>query len=533
MTSKTAEKTQKAPRVRDEHGRYMKANDSIVLPQGEFEQINQALAVLSTENYKLSEALQNVEMMVDAKGWSPLYGYDHSGGLSLDQLHASSKQLREMVVGNPFVKRGNQLRNTYVLGDGVEFSAISTTGKAAKLTATVIAKMESPRAVRYLFGSDAMEELQTATFTDGNVYVIGDDLKGEIEQRVDISQITADWRNPDNPEEIWAYRRAWTRDPNANNPVTLVRWYFTDIFDGTRTTSIPHGGNNEPVMVGKTILDMRVNRQLGWAYGAPDALASLAWAKLYKEFLVNGYIMSRALAQFAYKVTAQSAQAGAVASLQVARKNEGGSAYVAAGGGDMTPMATAGKGYDFDSGRPLAAAIAAGFEVSTVALTGDSGSGGGTGSKEQALDTPARTMAVTRRRTWNEFWVRVFRYMGNTKKLTVTWSDLPDEQIQRRLQAWTLLDGTGLFSSEVVRDGMAGEMDIANPGEIPEGRMLPNNAKTLELQKPPAPEDNPDNPDGDDDGDGDSKPGAMPSKGTGQGKSTGKGSGLGNDHSTD
>lgn len=510
-------------RPRDENGRFMKSEQMVVLPPDDFQQMQQEMAELRTSNYKMSEDLVGVGRMIDERGWSPIYDYGSDGGLSLSQLRASSEQLRELVVGNPFVGRGAAVRSIYVWGAGVEFGAKNPVGSKAKTTPSLKTEVQKlvddVRNQRYIFGADAQLELERAAYTDGMVFALGDIAKKTFE-RVSLKQITADLRNPDNPEEVWAYRRVWTRDPNMPNPVQIVRWYYTDIYDGTRHANIKHGDKLEQVDRTKTIIDKKFNGQIGWALGVPDALAIIAWARLYREFLVNGYIMSKALAQLAYKATQATATGANTAAVQVAQRQQAGSTAVVGAGGNFEALPSAGKGYDFVSGHPLLAAMAAGVGVSEDALSAKGGSD---------LDSPSRASAAMRRRSWEEFFVRIFRFMGNTKKLRVIWHDLPDEQIQRRLQAWTLLHNSGLFAGQIVRDGLADAMQITEPGDIPDGYMLPNNEKSLNRADVDA-DGNPVDPGATGAG------GATAGTGQGQGgdgDTGGKGSGLGNDHSTD
>lgn len=536
MTTENAAKTVEK-RQRDDSGRFVKTSQAaptsteVVLSKDEFDGINLALAKLDTENHKMSERLLNVDLMIDQRGWSPLYNYGSDGGLTLDQLKASSIQLREMVIANPVVRRGSQLRIAHVMGSGIEFTCKSRgtkskPGKPDILTAILQTKIDAIRAQRALFSEDANSAMERAAFTDGWFGAICDDLTKTVDMEIGISQITADLRNPDNPAEIWAYRRVWTRDPVNAPSVQEVRWYYTDVFDASgekRGSSVRYNGGLEAVAKGKTLFDIHFNRQTGQAYGSPDALSIIAWAKLYKEFLVNGYIMSRALAQLAYKVTVANRTSAQSAALQIASPSDGGNAATMGQGNDLTPLNTAGKGYDFDSGRPLAAMIATGLEVSLVSLLSDPGVGGGNTGVSETLNDPAKMTGQMRRQTWVGYWKRVFRYLGlsDGKQLVVTWSDLTSEQIQRRLQAWTLMDNTGLFSGELIQSGMAKEMNIPNPGEIPEGRLLPNNKASL-----PRKDIDSDTPGGNGDG-------ASAGTGQGQGGDDAPAGPLGNDHSTD
>lgn len=482
-------------------------------------EITEALGQLEADNIRLTEALGSVQMMIDAQGWKPAFEHAEDGGLNLASIKVASAQLRELVVGNPFVKQGSHLRNVGIWGEGVEFSVTTTRGKISTLPPGIRDAMKKPANLAYLFSADAQEELERAAYTDGTIFLLFDS-NAQTFQRVPLAEIVADWRNPNNSEEVWLYRRQWLKDitgPREGSNL-MTRWYYTDRFTGRRQKTVTYSGNREQVSEAQVMVVKTFNRQTGWAYGVPDALPVIAWAKLYKEFLVNGYIMSRALAQIAYKATAPSNQARQSAAAEIVKPGQAGSTATLAAGADLVPLQTAGKGYDFESGKPLAAAIASGVQVSLGELLSDPANG-----DSESLDRIAVATAAMRRRSWEEFWVRIFTLLGLKSDLRITWHDIRGEQIQRVIQAWELLRVSGQFAPEVTRDGMAGAMGIADPGDIPEGYLQPNNEKSI--PKAPAAADAPVDQD-------DPNQGRMPSAGSGQGKDAPAG-GLGNDHSTD
>lgn len=495
----------------------------------EMEAVEAALGALETDNIKLVEALGRVQMMVDAQGWHQSYEHSEDGGLSLAYIKLASTQLRELVAGNAPVKQGSQTRNARVWGEGVDFHILVGKDDAPKpLPARVLEIMRKPANQRYLFDADARHELERAALTDGMVFCQWDG-SSQTFMIVPLEQITADWRNPENPSEIWLYRRVWRRNitepPSPENEV--VEWVYADIFEGRRQPSIIYEGKREKVATHKTIVDKAFNRQTGWAYGVPDALPVIAWARLYNEFLVNGFVMSRALAQIAYKVIAPNNTARQTAATEVTLPGQGGATASMTQGNDLLPLSTAGKGYDFGSGRPLAAMIAASLEVGLSAILNDDQSGG----ESKELDRATIAMAAMRRQSWETFWQRIFRLLNVSQTVKATWHDIREEQIQRVLQSWALMNSTGLFKPEPIQQGMSKAIGLAVPGDIPKGYLIPNNAESLARRdidtdssgkgdgSAPVDQDDPDQ-------------GRMPSAGSGQGQDKPEG-GHGNDHSTD
>src|SRR5690606_13695669 len=93
-----------------------------------FQRIESELANFSGENEILREELSAVQAMMarDEIGWTAISSFtDSTHGMSLRQLKDSSKQIRELAVGNPLVKRGLALRYSYVWSKGVTIPGVN------------------------------------------------------------------------------------------------------------------------------------------------------------------------------------------------------------------------------------------------------------------------------------------------------------------------------------------------------------------------------------------------------------------------
>lgn len=449
----------------------------------EISQLKDQFLRLQSENFELSESLANISMMLDDKGWQPTYETSN-GGMSLGDLQLASKQLREMVVGNPLLKRGMKLRSSYVWSRGMSLP---------KMTTQMKNKVYSALNERYLFSPMAWEELEGAAYTDGNLFVLFDD-KNKTPMRIALDEITAVMTDPDNQEVIWAVRREWTSTPVGMNPTKVVRWYYTDAHPSTkRPASIKVGGKAEPADVTKTLFYHSFNRQVGWTFGVPDALPVLAWAKLYREFLENGTIMTKALAQFAYKISARSRAGVTNAAAKVAvadgQVNRVGATAAMGSDVDLAPMPKAGSGYDFDAGKPIAAMIASGLEVSIVALLSDPGSSGAYGTA-QTLDTPTQKAMESRQQSWSLFYKRILRYLGSANDIEITWPSIETEPTHRMVQALAMAWETGTLREEEYRKAILDILDITPVAEsAPDGIMIPNNSNYSATKSNDAPAD--------------------------------------------
>lgn len=428
----------------------------------------------------MSEALASVDMMLDAKGWTPIWEYDDIAGLTLRQVKEASVQARELVVGNPFVQNAARVRVAHVLGAGVEFGCRNRTGaqEAKTMPVTIQTLMEEPWFQRYVFGNTSRAENERSAFTDGNFLFLGRD-RDKRGQRVQVHEITGYLRNPNNSEEVWAYRRTWNPNPqrtdqipNVTNPgqedslSQRTRWYYTDIFPTEeRRDFVKFEGRDERAEPGYTMLDMGFNRQVGWPLGVPDALAIIAWSRLYKEFMVNGYVMSRSLARLAFRLTL-GGKKGKEKAAEVSRPGQAGATFLEGEGNTLTPLASAGKGYDFSSGDGLARAMAAGLGISVRALLSDPE---GTTQTNFMVDSVAKASAAVRRGEWDDYYLRLFKWMGLTKHLVVTWRDHNDDTVARLMQGLTLLDQLEVVGADVMQRAAARVLDIGDPGAVPEG----------------------------------------------------------------
>ena len=61
--------------------------------KAEVARVNEALSGLKNDNFMLSESLTAINLMIDERGWVPMFDIQRNG-LTLVQLNSASKQLR-------------------------------------------------------------------------------------------------------------------------------------------------------------------------------------------------------------------------------------------------------------------------------------------------------------------------------------------------------------------------------------------------------------------------------------------------------
>jgi hypothetical protein len=151
----------------------------------------------------------------------------------------------------------------------------------------------------------------------------------------------------------------------------------------------------------------------------PDAYAAIDWARADNEFLEDWARLSRALSRFAWRTTTRGRDSARVRAAVAAAPTVDpitGQALAAGATAVMRPDQTleaipkTGATIDSESGRPMAAMVAAGLDVSVVALLGDPGTTGARATAE-TLDKPTHLMASTRRGLWTGALQRIFTYV--------------------------------------------------------------------------------------------------------------------------
>lgn len=441
------------------------------------EAADQRLNLSETQAMRLEERLSSLDMYLDQRGWVDAYQYGDSGP-SLTQLHEVSKQIRNLVAMNVHIKRGYRLRVGYVWDGGVHYDNIPASVDGRSRTANVRGMIDNPINQRYFFSQRAHEERELACYADSQPFYVGDDSDKTIRSLI-FDEITADYRNPDQRDEVWAYRRTWSHyTPGELVPVTKSEWYFVNLFWDKRTKTISYNGKAEPVHPTKRVFGGPVNSATGWAYGVPDALSAIAWARLYREFLISGKRATDAMANLLFVAKAATQSGADNAAMQLAGSTAGSTAVIGAAN-SLQALGTAGRGFDLDSGRPLIAAVATAIEVSVIDLTADPGAAGSSYGSAQTL-VPSSKLAMKARRQYHiDLDTEVLKWMGADSPKV--WFDSLDDgdAMYREVQSILLRWNSGLYSPEEMKAELEELRGKYGPVNVPSGILLPNNEKSL------------------------------------------------------
>ena len=420
----------------------------------DFKKLSEEFAAMSQENELLKESYSSMATAIlafDDAGWNTVSSATSNGSFTLDELQKAAARIRETSEGNPLLKRGCGLRTSYIFGRGVEFGNLQPRFQKV---------FDLPQNQDVLFSPEAQVINERSHFTDGQFFVLGN-VSTKAFQRVPFDQITAIVTNPDDNEDVWYFRRTWTRKAQDLGGTSAKEqqmnvWYPAD-------TYAPENGRyvgriqDQPVDINFRLFASRVNRRAGNVWGIPDAFPALPWAHAYNEFLKDGSRMLKALSMFAWQLKSKTKTAGQAAAAAIANGGTAGSTAVMGDNMELSSLPRAGS-VDLGDGRPLGSMVASALEVSVVALLSDPGSSGAYGTA-QTLDVPTLKAMEARQHVWTLFYQRILNFMG-VKDVDINWPKIETEPSQRVAQSLILAYEAGSIWEDELRDAIVEALDI-------------------------------------------------------------------------
>ncbi|ALY08381.1 portal protein [Arthrobacter phage Amigo] len=421
---------------------------------------------------QLQESLADIVLAIDDRGWRPMGDDTDVNEIPLKTVKDTALITRGLLASNPIIKRGIAVRTSYVHGQGCEFEGISETDPLIK----------NVKNYKWFFSPQADAENESLLSTDGNMFTLMTRGRGRGKgngtlERIPMRQITGTVSNPDNPEDIWFYKRVWDsesvnyRTEDVNKKAKQA-YYPADDYDPV-ANGRPATIAGVKVVWESAILHTFVNRQVGWKWGVPDLMTVIWWSKAYKEFLETMQTLTKAYARFAWKVTASTpAGVNSVASkvaAQPTRDPYTGAARDVGGTAGLTSnmnlqsVGRSSNSVDFGAGLPLAAMVAAGLEIPLTTLTSDAGSANR--SAGETLSEPTIKAMEMRQKVWTTFYERVFAYFGKTVK--VVWPKIESEPTLKRVQAMTTAMSANVLHAQEVRDYLVSALGIDNDNKLP------------------------------------------------------------------
>lgn len=446
----------------------------------------------------LQEHMGRLELAMDNEGWSSLLANGDTE-FSREGLGRAAKIGRVMAVANPLIKRGLGVRCGYIFGEGFKIKS-----ENEQINEVIQRMVEDPGNQRAVFGETATEENERTLGTDGNLLFafFPNPRTGHVKIRtVPFDEVTDIICNPDDKDDPWFYLREYDQTEVTSEGVkriARVKEYHPSLTfrPARRTRSI----GEVKVHWDSPFLHVKVNALDGWKFGIGDAYAALPWARTYRDFLADWAVLVKALSQFAFKISGGSAGKADQLRQAIAKATASGvpvgSTATLDAGTQMEAIPKTGATIDSESGKPIAAMVAAALGIPVTVLLGDPGQTGARAVAE-TLDTPTVNEMQRRRRVWDYAFRQMSLYAvrwaviapQGTLNGTVTrdawtdeevvtlrgkaattidvmWPSLADTSTAAAIQAIVNADGTGKMPPLVTLRLMLEALKVPNVDEL-------------------------------------------------------------------
>lgn len=378
--------------------------------------VTEALQIASANTALLVESVADLELQLEDTGWERIITAGRTA-FSRDGLTRAAQACRVVAVAHPLVKHGVNVRIGYVWGEGVQIAARAAADAPQDVNAVVQAFLDDPGNRAAFTGEQAHEELERALATDGNVFLahFTRPLTGFVQVRsIPFDEIHDIIANPDDRDDPWYYVRRWTAtkvgtDGTTSSVVMAKVHPAVGYWPKTRPKMI----DGLEVLWDAPILHVTVNRLDGWDFGIGDVYAGLPWARLYRDFLADWATLVKALSQYAWRATSKGSKAQALRQKLARAPQSTGTAPIPGNAGTvgatvamsadstLEAIPKSGATIDSDSGKPLAAMIAAALEIPVTVLLADPGQTGARAVAE-TLDRPTELGFKMRRAVWTD-----------------------------------------------------------------------------------------------------------------------------------
>lgn len=431
------------------------------------QQLLNEVAQLTAENERLAEsysAMARATLEFDEVGWKPVNQLGNDG-IKLKDVKLISRQARLQSQSNALLKRGAQLRASYVFGRGFKMS-----GAGQPLKPRFQSIIDDPINQMVLFSEEACKKNERTLFTDGNFFVAYDKKSSQF-MRIPLHEVMNIATSTTNNEVVTYILRQYTRPKTANSTETetVEVWYPTDFAKQDALAS-----NIQGIRVDKNVVifHRKENDETGTIWGIPDCLAAMPWAWAYSEYLKDGSKLLKALSAIAWQVKTKTAKGVANAAAKITNNRQVAATVTSGSDVELSAMPR-NNAVDLGTGQPLASMAASAMDVSTDALLSGSGLTGGAGS--QVLDQSTLNAAYGRQGNWENYFTRILKFIGvqnPSVKFNAIIVDPSYRNVQSLSQAWM----TGLFDPAVIQDAFAEQVGIEAPGPVPAGVIIPNTA---------------------------------------------------------
>ena len=403
----------------------------------DFERLaQQQAAVIEGYELRMESLITDAVLAADNAGWAPINSQDFDDlGVPLSRLKEITKQNKTVVAAGSIIGRAVRVRTAIVWSQGLQLEAVNEGNKAS--IEKVIKRSKALSRVGQL-------TLENSATISGNVWLLvtGTGSRGSI-KTLPIEQVHGYQMAEDPLDGVHYFIRRY--QDNAGNERRVAYPTYEQFISGKpRASSISVGTNEEviPVDTNSYVVHVKFNPVDGWVYSIPETHDANFWSHAYKQAMENDAALKKSLAKFAWKLSSPNKKAVITGGSQVARTNGVGGVVGGTDGNYLTPINKSGTSISFNENWPLAAVVAAAFDIPLDELLYQSGSA----STRELTETQINVLSMRQ-----DVWCVAFEQAFELMRMPVN-AVLPvifSEPIHRVAQAVsTLLNTNTLHPSE-------------------------------------------------------------------------------------
>lgn len=488
-------------------------SDSTQQLQEQFTHLAEQLSQEQANTDFLQESIAQLELALEDADWQRLI-IRAQQEFTREGLRTATELSRLMAIANPLLKRGLAIRTAYVWAGGVTVTARDSSDEltdAQDLNVVIQAFIDDKGNRAALTGVEAQQELERFGLgTDGNVLLSlwTNPLTGRVQVRqLPWDEIQDKITDPNDQDVTWYFLRCWEAqeyEPESGRwEIKQRKAYYPAL--GYRPNLRPKSIGEIPVEWDAPVRHVKVNVPHGWKFGIGDAYAVLPWVKAYKEFLEDWARVVKALSRFAWQTKTPGSKAAKVrdavktpptTSTRTGDPLAAGATAVTSPNITLEAIGKSGATIDSDSGRPIAALVAAGLDIPVTMLLGDPGTTGARATAE-TLDKPTELTLSLRRDLWVEVYEDVLAYVvdqaikaprgplkgtrridrdtgqeiitlagDQDRTLDITFKDLTEDSLKERVDSIVAADGTMKLPELVIARLLLEALGVADVDEI-------------------------------------------------------------------
>lgn len=356
---------------------------------------------------RLSELELELELAAEDAGWLRLLG-ESEREFSREALRKIAHESRLYWMKNPLIRRSVLTVTDYCFGLGVTIR-----GDHPVVDEVVQKFLEDPKNKAEVTTVLKMQEKDRDIQIEGNLFfVFFANSKGDTRVRtIPFDEIEEIHTNPEDGKEPWFYQR---RKLAQGASELYPDW-------GYNPQSRLDQYKGMEVHWDRPLYHVKVNCLSDQRFGLSELYSAQAWARAYNQFLTDWATIVRALAKFAWQITAKGKRTLAAAKTKLdSRISAGGyepapstaSVFLAGPETALAPIKTAGTTTGAQDGRWLKLMVCAATGIFEH-YYGDPSTGNLATAK--TMDRPMELQFKNRQRLWQEIWENVCSFVVEAK----------------------------------------------------------------------------------------------------------------------